>query len=171
MTEKLPSLYVLAGEYRALLDRLSDAEFDDQTIADTIESVGIVDDIQAKAQGVEMVARAFLQYDSVLHSEIERLKALRVARQRNADRLREYLKTEMEHMGIKKIECPLFTLSLRLNPASVEVFDARMLPLTYWRQPPAPEPMPDKIKIAQDLAAGKDVPGARVERRNRLSIT
>jgi hypothetical protein len=167
----LPSLYVLAGEYRALMDRLTDAEFDDQTIADTIESTGIVDDITIKAQNLEMVARNFLQTDAMLDAEIERLRALQHRRQMAAARLREYLKTEMEHMGIKSIECPLFTIALRANPGSVEIFDARQLPLDYWRTPPAPEPTPDKKKIADDLKAGKDVPGARLERRNRLAIS
>lgn len=169
--EKLPSLYVLAGEYRTLMDRLTDHEFDDQTIADTIESTGIFDDIVVKAQNLEMVARNFLQTDSMLDEEIVRLQALRHRRAMAAARLREYLKVEMEHMGIKRIECPLFTIALRANPGSVEIFDARQLPLDYWRTPPVPEPTPDKKKIADDLKSGKDVPGARLEQKNRLAIS
>src|SRR5882672_5546260 len=158
--EKLPSLYVLAGEYRALMDKLTDHEFDDQTIADTIDSTGIIDDIQTKAQNLEMVARNFLQTDAMLDDEIVRLQALR-----------QYLKVEMEHMGIKRIECPLFTIALRANPGSVEIFDARQLPLDYWRTPPAPEPTPDKKMIADALKSGTDVPGARLEQKNRLAIS
>jgi len=169
--EKLPSLYVLAGEYRALMDKLTDHEFDDQTIADTIDSTGIIDDIQTKAQNLEMVARNFLQTDAMLDDEIVRLQALRHRRQMAASRLREYLKVEMEHMGIKRIECPLFTIALRANPGSVEIFDARQLPLDYWRTPPAPEPTPDKKMIADALKSGTDVPGARLEQKNRLAIS
>jgi hypothetical protein len=171
MAEKLPSLYVLAGEYVALMDKLSDAELDERTVADTIESVGIIDDIQLKAQNIEMVARNLLQYDAALDVEIERLKALRARRQKAAGRLREYLLAEMQHMGIKRIECPLFTIALRANPGSVDIFDARQLPLTYWRTPPAPDPVPDKSLIAAELKAGKDVPGARIEQRMRLAIS
>jgi hypothetical protein len=161
--EKLPSLYVLAGEYRALMDKLSDSEFDEQTIADTVESTGIVDDIQSKAQGIEMVARNFMQTDEMLNQEIARLIALKKRRAMAATRLREYLQAEMEHMGIKRIECPLFTIALRNAPASVDVFDARQLPLDYWRTPPAPEPQPDKVLIAKALKVGKEVPGARLD--------
>ena len=51
------ALYTLGTQYRALLDTLAAGDFDAATIADTIESTGIEDDIQHKVEGYEMVAR------------------------------------------------------------------------------------------------------------------
>jgi len=51
-----------------------------------------------------MVARNFLQTDAMLDEEIVRC-SIASSPPMSAARLREYLKVEMEHMGIKRIEC------------------------------------------------------------------
>ena len=48
----MTALYELTSQYRQLAERLSEGDFDAQTISDTIEASGIVDDLQTKAQGV-----------------------------------------------------------------------------------------------------------------------
>jgi hypothetical protein len=170
--ETLPSLFELTGQYLELRRKLEDADLDETTIADTIESTGIIDDFQQKAQGVEMVARSFEASDEAIKAEISRLSELMAQRRMRAQRLREYLKRQMEFAGIEKISSPLFTITIKKNPQSVDVFDARQLPLAYWRQPPAPEPTPDKVAIGKALKAGDDVPGARLNPAGtRLAIS
>ena len=44
----MTALFELAAEYRAISDKLHDLDLDDQTIADTLESLN--GDIQEKAQ-------------------------------------------------------------------------------------------------------------------------
>ena len=53
----------------------------------------------------------------------------------------------------------------------VEITDAALLPLAYWREPPAPEPQPDKRNIAAALKKGTPVPGARLVQGHSLRIT
>jgi len=167
----LPSLYVLADQYVQLMHTLADGDFDAQTVADTLESVGIVDDIKVKAQNIEMVARNLLQYDAALDAEIERLKALQARRRANAERLRHYLKIEMEHMGITKIECPLFSLSVRKNPAGVDAYEPKLIPKKYWRQKPAPPAEIDKTSIQIAWRDGYEVPGAKKKETTRLVVS
>jgi hypothetical protein len=167
-----PSLYTLSTQYVALLEKLSDGDHDAQTVADTIESTGIVDDISTKAQGVELVARSLEQFDAPIDAEIERLTALKTRRQNAASHLREYLLHEMNRMGIKRIECPFFTIAIRDNPPAVEVFDERQIPKQFMRTPP-PKPVvavPDKPAIGKALRAGQDVPGARLRQGQRIAI-
>lgn len=164
------ALYKLSGEYLALMQQLDSLDLDEQTIADTIEASGLTEAIQSKAQGVEMVARAALQYVPAIDAEIKRLQDLKAARERIAKGLRDYLKRNMEDAGIEKIECALFKFSIQKNPPAVDLYEPALLPTGYMVTPPAPPPAPDKKAIAADLKAGKDVPGARLTQGTRLAI-
>ena len=168
----MTSLYLLTGQYLQLANTLADGDFDPTTIADTIEASGITDDIAAKAQGIEYVARGAEAHNAAIDAEIARLQALKASRQKVAQGLRSYLQTNMETMGIEKIECPLFSMSLRKNPPSVEILDDGQLPAAYWRTPEPKPPVaaPDKKLILERLKAGDDVPGARMTQGQRLVI-
>lgn len=166
-------LYEIAGQYRQLAETLADGDFDMQTIADTIEASGIVDALQDKAQGVELVARAAVAYVPAIDAEIARLQALKERRQKIAQGLRDYLRVNMETAGIDKIECPLFRLTLKKNPPAVEVLDERQVPSQFWVTPPpkVPEPRIDKKAIAAAIKAGEEVPGAKLVQANRLDVS
>ena len=166
----MTALYVLSSQYAALADKLDRLELDDQTIADTIEASGLVDDIQTKAQGVLMVAAESTKYVPLIEMEIQRLKDLKATRERVAAGLRDYLKSCMESAGIEKIECPLWKVSIQKNPPSVEVFDSTSIPLAYMTDPKPPAPAPDKAAIREAIKAGKEIPGARMTQSTRLAI-
>ena len=165
------ALYTLAGQYQQLAERLSNMDLDAETVADTIEASGLVDDIAAKATGIEMVARTMEQYTPTIDAEIERLTALKKHRQKAAAGLRAYLLHNMQESGITKLESPLFKIALRDNPPAVDVYEPGLVPNEYMRQPETPPPAPDKTAIKAALKAGKDVPGARLTAGQRLAIT
>jgi hypothetical protein len=165
-------LYEISGQYRLLAEKLAAADFDAQTIADTIEASGLTDALQEKAQGVELVARAAECHVPAIDAEIARLQALKAHRQKIAAGLREYVRHHMEVAGIERIECPLFRLSLKKNPPAVEVLDERQVPAAYWV---TPEPKPveariDKKALAAVLKKGEDVPGVRLVQASRLEV-
>lgn len=165
------ALYEMTAQYRALLDTLSDGDFDAQTIADTVEASGIVDEIAQKATGVEMVARTLEMHNPALDAEIERLTALKKRRTAAAKGLREYLRTNMQAMGIQKLESPLFSLKLQNNPPSVDVFQPELVPGDLMVYPEAPPAYPDKKEIAKRLKAGEDVQGCRLSQSQRLVVS
>lgn len=166
----MTSLYVLTDQYQALMHQLDELDLDAQTIADTIEASGLTDSIQDKAQGVEMVARAATQYVPAIDAEIARLQALKASRERVAQGLRDYLKRNMESMGIDKIECPFFKITIAKNPAAVDIFDPLSLPAVYMVVPEPKPAMPDKKAIAAAIKAGQEVPGARMTQGTRLKV-
>lgn len=166
------ALYVLTSQYLELAERLADGDHDAQTVADTIEASGIVDSLQDKAQGIEYVARGALAHHATIDAEIARLVTLKARRDKVAQGLRDYLKQNMERAGISKIECPMFAISIKQNPPSVDVIDPLSLPKEYWRTPEPKPPIaaPDKNAIKQALQAGIDVMGARLVHGTRLEI-
>lgn len=166
----MTALYNLAGQYHALMNTLSNGDFDIQTIEDTIEASGLVDEINAKAQGCELVARSLEAFNPCLDIEIKRLTDLKIQRTKAASGLREYIKTQMENAGISKITAPMVTLTIVNNPPSVEIFEEGLLDARYMVQKPAPAPSPSKTIIAADLKAGLEVQGAKLTYSTRLKV-
>jgi hypothetical protein len=164
------ALFNLTGEYLALMNTLSDGDFDAQTIADTIEGSGLTEAIAEKACGVEMVARTIEMHVPAIDAEIERLAKLKKQRQTAAAALRDYLKRNLIAAGISKLESPLFKIALRDNPPAVDIFDASLLPSEFMTQPAPPPPAPDKAAIKAAIKAGEEVPGARLTQGQRLEV-
>ena len=169
----MSSLFALTGQYLELAHKLADADFDAETIADTIEGSGIVDSIADKAQAIEFVARGAESHHATIDAEIARLQALKAHRSKVAQGLRDYVKRSMEALEIERIECPLFQISIRKNPPAVDVFDPLSLPAQYMVVP-APKPpvaAPDRKAIAAAIKAGADIPGARLTQSTRLAVS
>jgi Siphovirus Gp157 len=162
----MTALYVLAQEHRALAERLADLDIDAQTLADTLE--GEAGAFEQKAVAVAMVSRNFDATAQAIKEAEAAMAARRKAIENRAASLRSYLLNCMQATGIKKIDCPHFTLAVRDNPPAVDVFDAAQLPAEYMRQPEPPSP--DKTAIKEALKMGKEVPGARLTQGQRLEI-
>ena len=165
-----PSLFTLTNQYLQLANTLSDSDFDLTTIADTIEASGLPDDIAVKAQNLEYVARSAETYLPAIDAEIARLTALKAHRVKVAAGLREYLMDNMQRMQIERIECPMFAISIRSNPPSVDVFDSLQVPEALMVTPEPPPSRPDKKAIGALLKAGHEIPGARLTQGQRLVI-
>lgn len=162
----MTALYVLAHEYRAAADKLADMDLDDQTVADTLE--GMSGELEVKAVSVAMMARNFEATAAAIKDAEAQMEKRRKAFEARAQWLRRYLLESMQHAGIKRIECPEFSLAVRDNPASVDVFEPALVPAAFMRQPDPPPPGPDKRAIKAALDTGSDVPGCRLTKTQRL---
>lgn len=167
----MTALFNLTSQYLELAHKLYDGDFDAQTIADTIEASGITDEISVKAQGIEMVARETVQSIPAIDAEIDRLKALKAHREHVAEGLRRYLLSNMQSMQIERIDCPLFTFSIRKKPPTVDVFDEDMLPAEFMKAPEPKPPAPDKKALAAAIKAGREIAGARIVQGVRLAVS
>jgi hypothetical protein len=79
----------------------------------------------------------------------------------------------MKASAITKIENEAISIAIRNNPPAVDIFDERQVPEAFMVTPepaPPPQPRPDKAAIKAALAAGTDVPGARLTQGTRLEI-
>lgn len=163
----MTALFILAQEHRALADKLHDLDLDDQTIADTLE--GESGDLVEKGKNIAAIFRNLESDAKQIKEAEEQLCARRKAIERRAERLKEYLKTNMEKAGIHKIECPWFVVSLKKNPSSVVIDDESSIPADYMREIPAAL-QPDKALIKQAITDGYDVPGCHLQAGTRLEI-
>ena len=162
------ALYQLAGQYKQAFLKLADSDLDDQTIDDTLE--GLEGELQEKCTSVAAFVRNLeSSADAIKEAEIQ-MAARRKAIEKRAERIRAYLKDNMERCGISKIDSPWFKLAIQSNPPSVVIDDASTLPADYMRQPEVPPPAPDKKLIAQAIKDGFNVPGAHLEQSTRLVI-
>ena len=164
----LPALYEISAEYRENLAKLNELDLDEQTIADTLESIG--GDMQVKSVQVGFVIRNMESLAAQIKEAEAAMAARRKALEARADHVREYLLRNMQACEISKIESPYFVISVRKNPPKVVIDDPEAVPVEYWRQPAIPAPELDKKKLAEELKAGVVVEGAHMEQGSSLSI-
>lgn len=164
----LPSLFVLADEYRNAAEQLADLDMPPEVIADTLE--GMSGDLEVKATNVAMFVRNLEATAAQIKEAEAVMSARRKAIEARAARVREYIEMSMRHAGITKIECPYFSLSIKQNPLSVVIDCAAQIPPEYMRVPEPVPPQPDKKAIGDAIKAGKEVVGAHLERTTRLEI-
>jgi hypothetical protein len=162
------SLYQIAAEHRAMVDRLTDVQDDAQTIADTIEAESYP--LEVKAQNVAYAIKNLDATAAAIKQAEAEMAARRKAIENRAAHLREYTKTCMEIAGMSKIECPHFALTIKKNPAAVDIFEPGLIPAEFMKQPEPPPAAPDKTAIKAALQAGQDVPGALLAQGTRLEI-
>jgi hypothetical protein len=162
------SLYNIAYEYRAVVDHLMDVQTDEQAIADTLEAEAYP--LELKAQNVAYAIKNLeATAEAIKNAEREMADRRKAIEKRAAD-LREYTKTCMEIAGVQKIECPYFALTIKKNPAGVEIFEPSLIPASFMRQPEPPPAAPDKKAIAEAIKEGREVPGAMLAQGTRLDI-
>jgi serine kinase of HPr protein (carbohydrate metabolism regulator) len=166
----LPSLYQLTGTYLQLMHKMADQDLDAQTIQDTIESTGLMDDISTKGIGYVMVARTFASHILPIKDEIKRLQALAKHYDSAESRLYDALLLNMQTAQIERIEGPLMTISIRNNTEKTDIFDAAQIPAQFMRQPATPHAEPDKEAIKSAIKKGEEVPGCRLTRSQKLHI-
>lgn len=162
------SLYQIAQEYRATVDYLMDTQTDAQTIQDTLEGESY--SLEVKAQNVAYAIKNMEATAAAIKCAEQEMAERRKAIEKRAEHLREYAKTCMEIAGVSKIECPHFALSIRKNPAGVEVFESALVPSSFMRTPEPPPPSIDKNAIKEALKAGQEVPGCQLVQGTRLEI-
>lgn len=161
------TLYQAAAEVRELLDQI-DPETGEvpegftqarALVATKAQSVAAwVLDNDAQADMVEQHAKALM----------DRVKSAR----RRSQWMREYLHSHMTACGITEIKSDdgTFKASLAIGrDESVEVFDADQVPMEYMKEIPATQ-TPDKKLIAKAIKDGFDVPGAKLVKKDRLSL-
>lgn len=162
------ALYELAAEYKAAADALAELDLPENVIHDTLESLS--GDLEAKAVNTVMLVRNLEATAEQIKVAEKAMAERRKAYEARATRIKQYVLDNMIHAGIQKIECPQFKIAIRDNPPSVVIDDEKQVPPAYFTDPPPPPKALDKKLIAQAIKDGFEVPGAHLERGQRLDI-
>lgn len=162
------TLYELASDFRAAADKLADMEMDEQTIADTLDSLS--GELETKAVNVAAFCRNLEANAAAIKEAESHMAARRKAMESRAARIKDYLLANMMVAGVQKIESPYFKLAVRENPAAVEVYEPGLIPAEFMRQPEPPPPVVDKAAIKEAIKAGREVAGCKLTKGVRLEI-
>ena len=104
----------------------------------------------------------------------EQIAARETAYIKEINRLQDYLKINMERCKIKEINCPYFTIKLKINPPSTDILDESQIPEQYMRtrEIVKTEIKPDKNAIKEEvLKTGVQIPGAFVTQKTQVKIS
>ena len=134
----LPTLYELAAEYRADLEKLASLDLPEETVRDTIEGMG--GQLQVKAQNIASLTKHLEVVAEGIREAEQAMQARRKAIERRIESLKEYTLASMQNHGIDRIESPQFVLSVAKNPPAVEIYEPGLIPEQFYRHPEPPPP-------------------------------
>jgi hypothetical protein len=162
------NLFEIAAGYRSMAERLADLDLDDQTIADTLEAEG--GELVTKGTNVAFVCRNLEATAAAIKEAEAQMAARRKALESRAARLRKHLLDGMRLANIQRIDSPHFSITIKKNPPSVDVFEPGLVPKEYMTDPPPPPPQIDKDLIKKAIKDGFEVPGCRLTQGERVDI-
>lgn len=161
------TLYKAAEELQSLLDQV-DPETGE--IVDGLDSAREV--VASKAVNVIAYIKDTDAKAAYLLAAAKDLTDRANKQKKRNDWLKTYLAHHMAKTGITHVTDESGMFEAKFEPerdTSVDVFDAAQLTSEYMREIPATDE-PNKVLIASDLKAGIDVPGARLVKKDRLTI-
>ncbi len=157
-------LYKLTEEYRVLLDEIERQEEAGIIDADAFQvALGqLKGTIEDKAENIGKFYLTLEASIAAIQAEQDRLLSRRDALLDRRLGLLDYLLRELEKAQIEKVKRDLFTISIKVNPPSVEVVDEEQIPTDYRRMIPASW-QPDKRAIINHWKEkGKVLPGVNI---------
>lgn len=142
---------------------LFDDEIDEQTMADTIESIEA--SIEDKMDGIQRARLNLLGKAEMLDKEIERLEAKKKALENRADWLKGYIEKAMIAMNKADVKTLLYSFKIQKNPHTVEV-TGNVPKKFYIKQ----DPKLDKKALLAYLKENGDTKYARLTQTESLRI-
>ena len=123
------------------------------------EIIAIVqNEIANKGKGIIQVVRSIEADVDAVKNEIDRLTKIKRAKEKHIKKLREYTKSCMEQMNMKKIETPVGNITVRKGTSTLRINDETKLPDKYLEIVQTYKVNKDLLKA--DLKAGIEIDGA-----------
>ena len=165
------TLYELKGAWLSVMDMVEE-DTDIQAIQDTIDSIDTA--IEDKAENYGKVIKNIMGAVTVIKEEEKRFSEKRKALENKAKALQDRLFEVMNATHKEKIKTPLFTFTIQNNPEFAAIEDEAAF--RAWAQKEAPqywkveEPKINRTLLRDDLKAGKEIKGVKLDRTRGLRI-
>lgn len=153
------SLYNITDKFIEIMDKVQDGEITEEeynelgqelAVALQNKSIGIIGYIQNKEALIDAV-----------DTQIKRLQELKKAESNSIDKFKQYVKENMEKLGIQKLETEIGKMSITKNPLSVEIQNEDEIPAEFKQEVVTTKI--DKTAIKNYFKeTGEIVPGARI---------
>lgn len=155
------TLYEMTQQAALLYELLQAEEIDEQTVADTIESM----DTETKLESYCKLIRQFEADEMNIQVEIDRLTAAKKRAKSAQDRLKYGVIAYMQTLGKEKENAGTFVARLT-HGKSLRVLDEKLIPKKFFVM----KPQLDKTAVKNAIADGKKVKGAEIEITTGLSV-
>lgn len=169
----MSSLYVIDSEIRELLENgfnlacvdLETGEINTEKAQAYLEALQI--ERAVKIENIALYIKNLLSDAAEIKAEEKILKARREAKEKKAERLREYLTASLTEANNRKFETARVVLAFR-SSKQVVIDDMATLDKAYIKE--KIEYAPDKTAIKKAIDNGETVAGAHIEEKQNLQI-
>lgn len=139
------ALYNITNNFMEIIENFENGEYTEQEYNQLMSRV--CEDLQNKSTNIIAIIRNNEILANSIKIEEKRLKENREKIENSLDKLKNYVKENMEKLTIEKIETEIGTLSIRKNPLSVEIENETEIPEEFKKI---------KTEIAVDKTAIKN---------------
>lgn len=157
-------LYDLTQAYQNILELIDDEQ--DSDLAKALQAVE--GEIEVKAVNIANLIKSLESEAEIIKAEEERLAQRRKARENAVARIKEYLKENLETLGMEKIKTPTRTIYVQDNPPAVNIIDPDRIPERFLTLTLRYEPR--KKDIIEAWKAGEEIPGVEITRGKGVRI-
>ena len=166
------NLYQLTAAQHELIAKLEAADFDAQTITDTLEGEENSLQLQEKRLGYVAIIKQKQAYAAMRKAAAADIMALADKDSNAAQSLSDALFASMQATGDKDLIGVEFEAHIQGKPAAVVIADPALIPAMYWTTPEPKPPLPqvNKVLLGADLKAGKVIDGASLGINKKLVI-
>jgi uncharacterized protein (UPF0147 family) len=166
------NLYTLTAAQHVLIAQLEAADFDSQTIADTLEGEDNTEALREKRLGYVAIIKQKRIMVNARRAAAHAITELMEKDENEAERLEAALFASMQATGDKDLIGVEFEAHIQGKPAAVVIADPALVPNYYWVTPDPKPPVAaiSKKLIGDALKAGLVVPGASLGTDKKLVI-
>lgn len=151
------TLYEMSEAARQLYDLLEQGEIDEQTVSDTMESIGASEKLESYIHVQRQIESEIAAFDA----EIDRMTERKNSLKKHVERLKSATVDFMRATGQKSANAGTFKLTMRENK-SCEITDESMIPAEYMTIIPESK-KPDKRAMLAALKDGAEIAGAQLK--------
>lgn len=158
------NLYTLTSNYTQVLD-LIDEGAEMMCLQDTLDS--LTDAIEDKAENIAKLIKTVDAEAEALKVEEKRLSDRRRALENRSKGLKDYLQSNLETAGLKKLKGKLFSFTIQSSNPSLWVSEGAKIPRAFLIK------QPDKVDnkgLIEALKSGKKIKGTQLIQGESLRI-
>lgn len=153
------TLYNITNKFAELMDMAENGELTEEQYNALGEQLAL--ELQQKGSGIIGYTQNEEAFIEAVDFQIKRLQDLKKARQNKLEKFKQYVKENMDRLGITKMDTELGTLSISKNPMSVEIENEEEIPKEFKQRVITTKI--DKTAIKNHFkATGEIIPGTRI---------
>lgn len=153
------TLYNITNKFAELMDMAENGELTEEQYNALGEQLTL--ELQQKGSGIIGYTQNEEAFIEAVDFQIKRLQDLKKARQNKLEKFKQYVKENMDRLGITKMDTELGILSIAKNPMSVEIENEEEIPKEFKQQVITTKI--DKTAIKNHFkATGEIIPGTRI---------